>query len=148
MKFKFYLTFLLISFTFSVFSHEIEIGDKSIDEIVKLRMKNMSTISSLSKKIYKNLNFADFKKLNENTIRLKHNITEFKELFPENSIGGKANKIIWEDKELFNEYIEVFLKDVDLMIQDIENQDLTSLNNNFNRMTSNCGTCHKKFKSR
>ena len=148
MKFKFYLTLLLVCLTFSVFSHEIEIDDKDIETIIKLRVKNMSTINSLSKKIYKNLDLTNIKNLSEDAIKLKHNILEFKELFPKNSIGGKASENIWEDKELFNKYIEIFLSDVDIMIQDIENRDLTLLNESFNKMTSNCGTCHKKFKSK
>ena len=148
MKFKLYLTLLLIFFTFSVVSHEIEIEDHEINKIVKLRMKNMATINLLSRKIYKNLSLADFENLNEDVINLQHNILEFKELFPKNSMGGKANKAIWENKELFNEYIDIFLNDVDSMIQDIEKQDLISLNDSFNKMTSNCGTCHKKFKSK
>ena len=148
MKFKFYLLILILFFNFTVFSHEINIEDKKIEEIIKLRMKNMSVINALSKKIYKDLNSGDFMILKNNTSELKDNIYEFKQLFPKGSIGGKAKELIWEDKKLFNEYIEAFLRDTDLMIQDIEDQNLISLKNNFNLMTSNCGTCHRKFKSK
>ena len=148
MKFKLYLTTLLIFLTFSIFSHEVKIKDKTIEEIIKLRTKNMSAINSLTKKIYNNLSSKEFKIINENLIGLKHNTMEFKELFPKGSIGGKARKEIWEDKKLFNEYIEVFLKDTMLMIESIENQDFNSLKNNFNQMASNCSACHKKFKSK
>ena len=148
MKHKLYLSIIFIFFTFQIFSHEIELEDKKVEKIIKLRMGNMSAINSLSKKIYIDLNSADFKKINENTIKLKHNVIEFKELFPEGSFGGKSKEIIWEDKSLFNQYIDTFLKDIDLMLQDIENQNIVSLKNNFNQMSSNCGTCHKKFKSK
>ena len=148
MRFKNYLTILLILFTFTAYSHEVSIKDKNVEEIVKLRMKAMSQINSLSKKIYKNLESADFKKLNEYALELKHNTNEFKLWFPENSIGGKAKELIWKDKKLFDEYIETFLKDINLIIKNIENKDIALLNENFNKMTSNCGTCHKKFKSR
>tara|TARA_B110000116_G_C16727884_1_gene532292 strand:- start:614 stop:805 length:192 start_codon:yes stop_codon:yes gene_type:complete len=63
-------------------------------------------------------------------------------------LGGKAKEAIWEDKKLFKKYIKEFLKDINTMIENIENQNLFLLNNNFNKMTSNCDTCHKKFKSR
>ena len=148
MRFKFYFTILIITFTFSTFGYDVEIKDKTIEEIIKLRTKNMSAINSLTKKIYNNLSSKEFKIINENLIGLKHNTMEFKELFPKGSIGGKARKEIWEDKKLFNEYINIFVEDIDQMIKDIDTQDSISLNNNFNIMTSNCGVCHKKFKSK
>ena len=148
MRFKFILGIILIFFSFSTFGHEVEMEDKNIEEIVKLRMKNMSSINSLSKKIYIDLNSKNFENLNTNTIELMHNTMDFKNLFPEGSMGGKARKAIWEDKKLFNQYIEMFIKDIDLMIDSIKKEDSVLLNDSFNKMTSNCGKCHKKFKDK
>ena len=47
MRFKFYFTILIITFTFSTFGYDVEIKNQNIEEIVKLRMKNMTTINSL-----------------------------------------------------------------------------------------------------
>ena len=94
MKFKVCFLILLIFFSFSAYNHEVKIADKNIEEIVKSRMNNMSKINSLAKKMYKNLSDSDFKSLNDNAIKLKHNANEFKKLFPKESYGGKAKKKI------------------------------------------------------
>ena len=148
MKFKISITILLSVFTFSIFSHEIDIKDKAVEEIVKMRMNNMSAINTLSKKLYKDLNSENLDLLNDHLKKIKKNVLEFKNLFPQGSEGGKSKELIWSENELFNEYIANFLIDINAMIEDIENKDLLFLKDNFNKMSSNCGKCHKKFKSR
>ena len=142
------LNIILITFAMPTLAHEVKMEDKKIEKIVNLRMKNMSTISSLSKKIYKDINSKDFESLNKNLLELQHNALEFKNSFPEGSMGGKSKKIIWDEKDLFNEYADNFLKDINLLIEDNQSQNLEALNVSFGKMTSNCGTCHKKFKSK
>ena len=76
-----------------------------------------------------------------------HNAKEFKLLFPEGSQGGKASSLIWEDRETFDLYNDNFINSIENIGISIENEDSVSLMENFTIMTSNCGTCHKKFKN-
>ena len=132
----------------SVSSHEVNLKNYVTEEIINTRMKEMSSINNLSQKIYKQLNLADFTLLKNNTIKLKHSAIDFKKLFPINSKGGKAKNLIWEDRILFNEYNDNFLNDINFMLIDIENKDIVSLKKNFNDMSTNCSSCHKKFKNK
>ena len=34
------------------------------------------------------------------------------------------------------------------MLINIDDENINDLNNSFKKMTSNCGTCHKKFKNK
>ena len=141
------LILLLIFIPFFAISHEVNIEDKNVEEIVKKRMGNMSKIKAYSQKMYPltmSEEFDQIKKLNE---ELLHAVAEFKELFPEGSQGGKASSLIWEDRETFNIYIDNFIASIDNIDLSIENEDSVSLMENFNIMSSNCGTCHKKFKN-
>ena len=141
-----YLTFLII--TFSVTSHEIQLDDKNAEEIINTRMKKMSMINKLSQVIYKQLNSEDLVALKENTLKLKHAASEFKELFPINTKSENAKKLIWGNKKLFNQYNDNFMKDIELMIQYIDAKNIESLKESFNQMAANCSSCHKKFKNK
>ena len=121
--------------------------DKSIEEIVNKRMANMSKIKAYSQKMYPLTMSGEFDEINELNDELLHAVSEFKELFPEGSQGGKASSLIWEDRETFNIYIDNFISSINNIALSIDNEDSVSLMENFNIMSSNCGTCHKKFKN-
>ena len=141
------LLLVLIFLPTIVFSHKVSMEDKSVEEIVNKRMANMSKIKAYSQKMYPltmSGEFDEIKKLND---ELLHSVSEFKELFPEGSQGSKASSLIWEDRETFNIYIDNFIASINNIALSIENEDSVSLMENFNIMSSNCGTCHKKFKN-
>ena len=141
------LFLLLIFIPTIVFSHKVSMEDKSVEEIVNKRMGNMSKIKAYSQKMYPlsmSGEFDEIKKLNDG---LLHVVSEFKELFPEGSQGGKASILIWDDRETFNIYIDNFIASINNIALSIEGEDSVSLMENFNIMSSNCGTCHKKFKN-
>ena len=150
MKSNFYIIILLTVslFTFSIFSQEIKIENKAKEEIINDRMKKMSTIGNLTQKIYKQLNSANFKIIMEQTIKLKDTAIDFNNYFPINSKGGKAKNLIWENKKLFDEYNSKFINDINLMLIDIEENNIVALTKNFTKMSSNCASCHKKFKNK
>ena len=141
------LIFLLILIPFIAIAHEVNIEDKNVEEIVKERMAKMSKIKAFSTTMYPltmSGEFGEIKELNDN---LLHNTKEFRHLFPEGSQGGKASSLIWEDRELFDLYIDNFIISIENIGISIENEDSVSLIENFNIMATNCGTCHKKFKN-
>ena len=141
------LFLLLIFLPTIVFSHKVSMEDKSVEEIVNKRMGNMSKIKALSTKMYPltmSEEFDEIKKVND---ELLHAASEFKDLFPEGSQGGKASALIWEDRETFDLYNDNFIKSIKDIAISIENEDSVSLMENFNIMASNCGTCHKKFRN-
>ena len=125
----------------------IENEDKSVEKIVKERMANMSKIKAYSSKMYPMTMSGEFDEIKEVNEKLLHAATEFKELFPEGTQGGKASNLIWEDRETFDIYIDNFIKSIQDIAISIENEESVSLMENFNIMASNCGTCHKKFKN-
>ena len=141
------LILFLFLLPFMVFAHEVNIEDKNVEEIVKQRMSNMSKIKAYSTKMYPltmSGKFDEIKKVND---ELLHAAKEFKLLFPEGSQGGKASSLIWEDRETFNLYVDNFINSIESIGISIDNEDSVSLMENFTIMTSNCGTCHKKFKN-
>ena len=141
------LILLLILIPFLAISHELNIEDKSVEEVVKKRMAHMSKIKGHSSKMYPMTMSGEFEEIKEVNEKLLHVATEFKELFPEGTQGGKASNLIWEDRETFDTYIDNFIKSIQDIAISIENEDSVSLMENFNIMASNCGTCHKKFKN-
>ena len=145
MNFKLLLFLILIPFL--AISHEVNIEDKSVEEVVKQRMANMSKIKAYSSKMYPMTMSGEFDEIQEINEKLLHAATEFKELFPEGTQGGKASNLIWEDRETFDIYIDNFIKSIQDIAISIENEDSVSLMENFNIMASNCGTCHKKFRN-
>ena len=141
------LILLLIFIPFFAISHEVNMEDKNVEEIVKKRMGNMSKIKAYSTKMYPLTMTGEFDEIRELNEELLHAATEFKEYFPEGTQGGKAANLIWEDRETFNLYIDNFIKSIADIASSIENEDSISLMENFNIMASNCGTCHKKFRN-
>ncbi len=141
------LILLLIFIPFLAISHEVNIEDKSVEEIVKKRMANMSKIKAYSTNMYPMTMTGEFNEIKEVNEELLHAAKEFKELFPEGAQGGKASDLIWEDRETFDLYNDNFIKSIQDIAISIENEDSVSLIENFNIMASNCGTCHKKFRN-
>ena len=141
------LLLLIIFIPFFAISHEINIEDKTVEEIVKQRMGNMSKIKAYSSKMYPLTMTGEFDEIKLVNEELLHAAKDFKELFPEGSQGGKASDLIWEDRETFDLYNDNFIKSIEDIALSIENEDSVSLMENFNVMASNCGTCHKKFRN-
>ena len=141
------LLLLIIFIPFFAISHEINIEDKTVEEIVKQRMGNMSKIKAYSSKMYPLTMTGEFDEIKLVNEELLHAAKDFKELFPEGSQGGKASDLIWEDRETFDLYNDNFIKSIKDIAISIENEDSVSLMENFNVMASNCGTCHKKFRN-
>ena len=141
------LLLLIIFIPFFAISHEINIEDKYVEEIVKQRMGNMSKIKAYSSKMYPLTMTGEFDEIKLVNEELLHAAKDFKELFPEASQGGKASDLIWEDRETFDLYNDNFIKSIENIALSIENEDSVSLMENFNVMASNCGTCHKKFRN-
>ena len=141
------LLLLIISIPFFAISHEINIEDKNVEEIVKQRMGNMSKIKAYSSKMYPLTMTGEFDEIKLVNEELLHAAKDFKELFPEGSQGGKASDLIWEDRETFDLYNDNFIKSIKDIAISIEKEDSVSLMENFNIMASNCGTCHKKFRN-
>ena len=141
------LLLLLIFLPTIVFSHKVSMEDKSVEEIVNKRMGNMSKIKAYSTKMYPLTMSGEFDEIKKVNDELLHAASEFKDLFPEGSQGGKASALIWEDRETFDLYNDNFIKSIEDIVISIENEDSVSLMENFNIMASNCGTCHKKFRN-
>ena len=141
------LLLLLIFLPTIVFSHKVSMEDKSVEEIVNKRMGNMSKIKAYSTKMYPLTMSGEFDEIKKVNDELLHAASEFKDLFPEGSQGGKASALIWEDRETFDLYNDNFIKAIKDIAISIENEDSVSLMENFNIMASNCGTCHKKFRN-
>ena len=145
MNFKI-LAFLLL-FSFIAVSHEINIEDKNVEEVVKQRMSNMSKIKAYSTKMYPLTMSGEFEEIKELNDKLLHAAQEFKLLFAEGTQGGKASSLIWEDREKFDLFNDNFISSIENIGKSINNEDSVSLVENFNIMASNCGTCHKKFRN-
>ena len=152
------LLLVLIFLPTIVLSHKVSMEDKSIEEIVNKRMANMSKIKAYSTKMYPLTMSGEFDEIKKVNDELLHAASEFKDLFPEGSQGGKASSLIWEEgetlegetlggRETFNLYNDNFIKSIEDIAISIENEDSVSLMENFNIMASNCGTCHKKFRN-
>ena len=118
----------------------------------------MSKIKAYSTKMYPLTMSGEFDEIKKVNDELLHAASEFKDLFPEGSQGGKASSLIWEEgetlegetlggRETFNLYNDNFIKSIEDIAISIENEDSVSLMENFNIMASNCGTCHKKFRN-
>ena len=145
MNFK--ILIFLLSFSFFALSHEVNIADKNVEEIVKKRMSNMSKIKAYSSKMHPLTMTGEFEEIKKFNNEILHAAKEFKLLFPEGSQGGKAATLIWEDREAFDLFNDNFIKSIESIGESINNEDSVSLMENFNIMASNCGTCHKKFRN-
>ena len=111
MNFKI-LAFLLL-FSFIAVSHEINIEDKNVEEIVKQRMSNMSKIKAYSTKMYPLTMSGEFEEIKELNDKLLHAAQEFKLLFAEGTQGGKASSLIWEDREKFDLFNDNFISSIE-----------------------------------
>ena len=145
MNFKI-IAFLLL-FSFIAVSHEVNIEDKNVEEIVKQRMSNMSKIKAYSTKMYPLTMSGEFEEIRELNDKLLHLAQEFKLLFAEGTQGGKASSLIWEDRAKFDLFNDNFISSIENIAKSINNEDSVSLVENFNIMASNCGTCHKQFRN-
>ena len=141
------LVLFLIFIPFMALSHDINIEDKNVEQIVKERMGKMSKIKAFSAKMYPLIMSGEFDEIKEYNESLLHNAKEFKQLFSEGSQGGKASALIWDDRETFDLYNDNFIESIENIALSIENEDSVDLMQNFNIMASNCGTCHKKFRN-
>ena len=138
---------LSLLFSFIAVSHEINMEDKNVEEIVKQRMSNMSKIKAYSSKMYPLTMSGEFEEIKKLNNELLHLAKEFKLLFPEGTQGGKASSLIWEDREKFDLFNDNFISSIENIGISISDEDSVSLLENFNIMASNCGTCHKKFRN-
>ena len=145
MIFKILLFALFLSFF--AHAHEINMEDKNVEQIVKQRMSNMSKIKAYSQKMYPLTMSGEFEEIKQLNDELLHIAKEFKLLFSDGSQGGKASSLIWEDRETFELFNNNFISSIEDIGESINNEDSVSLVENFNIMSSNCGTCHKKFRN-
>ena len=137
---------ILISFILLISSFESNAIEKIIDPI-KNRQLIMVKIQKLSQKIYKDIVIKkNIEQLSVSANSILSNTNFFIQLFPENSRGGEASSDIWNQSEVFTEYQNNFIKDINYFIQSIESKNLEKIFSNFNKMSENCGKCHRKFK--
>ena len=76
------LILFLILIPFLAISHEVNIEDKNVEEIVKKRMGNMSKIKAYSSKMYPLTMTGEFDEIKLINEELLHAAKDFKELFP------------------------------------------------------------------
>ena len=145
MIFKILLFSLFLSFF--AHAHAINMEDKNVEQIVKKRMSIMSKIKAYSQKMYPLTMSGEFEEIKQLHDELLKIAKEFKLLFPEGSQGGKASSLIWEDRDKFELFNDKFISSIENIGESINNEDSVSLVDNFNIMSSNCGTCHKKFRN-
>ena len=143
--FKILVLFLL--FPTFILAHKITLEDKALEEIVNYRMALMQKIKSTSSQIHKLLQSDDHTMILELNKTLLHSAKEFKEYFPEGTQYKSASDEIWNDRDTFNEYIDNFINDIEMISLSIELEDNEMLNDSFKEMAANCGSCHKKFKN-
>ena len=142
--------FLLITALLSptvIFAHKVTLEDKSLEEIVNNRMALMQKIKSISSQISKLLKSDDYDTIIELNKSLLNSAKEFKDAFPEGTQYKTASDEIWNDRDSFNEYIDKFINDIEIIGISIELEDNEMFNSSFKEMAANCGSCHKKFKN-
>ena len=142
--------FLLIIALFSpnvIFAHKVTLEDKSLEEIVNNRMALMQKIKGISSQISKLLQSDDYDTIIELNNTLLKSAKEFKGAFPEDTQYKTASDEIWNNRDLFNEYIDKFINDIEMIGMSIELEDNEMFNISFKEMAANCGSCHKKFKN-
>ena len=130
-----------------IYSHTVTLEDKSLEEIVNNRMALMQKIKSISSQISKLLQSDDYDTITELNNTLLNSANEFKGAFPEGSQYKTASDEIWNDRDTFNQYIDKFINDIEMIGMSIELEDSEMFNSSFKEMASNCGSCHKKFKN-
>ena len=141
------ILFLLIFLPSILFAHKVTLEDKSLEEIVNKRMALMMEIKSTSTKMYRILQSNDYEAMLELNSTLLNVASEFKNYYPEGSQHKSASDEIWNDRETFNNFNDKFVNDIEMISLSIELEDNEMLNNAFNEMAANCGSCHKKFRN-
>ena len=141
------ILFVLIFLPSILFAHKVTLEDKSLEEIVNKRMALMMEIKSTSTKMYRILQSNDYEAMLELNSTLLDAASEFKNYYPEGSQHKSASDEIWNDRETFNNFNDKFVNDIEMISLSIELEDNEMLNNAFNEMAANCGSCHKKFRN-
>ena len=122
-----------------ILGSEGQIGNHLVDYL-----KNKKRFQIIKFDLILGKKFDEIYELNN---ELLHVANEFKQLFPEGSQGGKASSLIWDNRATFDLYNDNFINSIANIGISIENEDTLALLENFNIMTANCGTCHKKFRN-
>tara|TARA_B100000945_G_C20343690_1_gene578691 strand:+ start:71 stop:520 length:450 start_codon:yes stop_codon:yes gene_type:complete len=146
-QFKIFLLTTILLIPSVIFAHKVTLEDKTLEEIVKNRMALMQKIKSTSSQISKLLMSDDFNTIIELNNTLLDSAKEFKDHFPEGTQYKTAKDEIWNDRDIFNQYIDKFINDIEMIALSIELEDNEMLNDSFKEMAANCGSCHKKFKN-
>ncbi len=140
--------FIIVLLTPSfILAHKVILEDKSLEEIVNNRMALMQKIKSTSSQIHNLLKSNDFENIIEKNNTLLHAAKEFKDHYPDGTQHKGASDEIWNDRDTFNEYIDKFINDIEMIDISIELKDNEMLNDAFKQMAANCGSCHKKFRN-
>ena len=146
-QFKIFLLIIALLSPNVIFGHTVTLEDKSLEEIVNNRMALMQKIKSISSQISKLLKSDDYDTIIELNNSLLNSAKEFKDAFPEGTQYKTASDEIWNDRDSFNEYIDKFINDIEIIGISIELEDNEMFNSSFKEMAANCGSCHKKFKN-
>jgi len=110
-------------------------------------MALMMEIKSTSTQMYRILQTNDYETMLELNTTLLNAASEFKNYYPEGSQHKSASDEIWSDRETFNNFNDTFINDIEMISLSIELEDNEMLNDAFNEMAANCGSCHKKFRN-
>ena len=136
----FFIFILFLCFSFKNSSNEIN--------PIKERQAAMLLIQKTSKQIYKEIN------INKNTLNLKNkieiilsNTKIFSKFITKEFKGGEAGSEIWNEPEIFKNYQNQFLFDINKLKEKINSNNIENIQDSFNVMISNCGKCHRKFKN-
>ena len=146
-QFKIFLLIIALLSPTVIFAHKVTLEDKSLEEIVNNRMALMQKIKGISSQISKLLQSDDYDTIIELNNTLLNSAKEFKGAFPEGTQYKTASDEIWNDRDSFNEYIDKFINDIEMIGMSIELEDNEMFNGSFKEMAANCGSCHKKFKN-
>ena len=147
MAILFKLLFILTLLPSVILAHKVSLEDKSLEEIVNKRMSLMMEIKSTSTQMYRILQTNDYETMLELNTTLLNAASEFKNYYPEGSQHKSASDEIWSDRETFNNFNDTFINDIEMISLSIELEDNEMLNDAFNEMAANCGSCHKKFRN-
>ena len=145
--FKITLSTFVSFFPIYVLAHKVTLEDKSLEKIVNERMAIMQKIKSTSSKLYRLINSDQYEEMLELNETLLHSASEFKDFYPENSQAEGASDNIWSDREIFNEYNQNFVDDIEMISLSIELEDKEMIGDAIKAMAANCSNCHKKFRN-
>ena len=141
LKFNIFLAIIIIF----LFSNPLS-SHGEVKGVIKDRHMAMSKIKNFAEKSYKQIAVKkNTENLDEYADELLKNAQLFIKLFPEGSEGDSSSNI-WNEDDLFLEYNEKFVKDIISYKESITSEEIESIQIEFNKMASNCGICHKKFK--